>query len=104
MAGNTIGYLAGMTAIGQDRGWRLSRARPDGTSAGVDRAGRRPPRVHPSIDRAAAYSWRILVIAALVVAALWLLGQLRVALFPVVVAVFLTRVLYPASCWLRQHG
>ncbi len=67
-------------------------------------SGRGRPGVHPVIDRAAAYSWRILVIAALGVAVLWLIGQTRVAVFPVIVALFLTRALHPVAVRLRRHG
>ena len=49
----------------------------------------------PIIDRAAAYSWRLIVIGIVVVAALWLLRQARVVFFPVVVALFLARALSP---------
>ena len=61
-------------------------------------------RVHPAIDRAAAYSWRILVIVAVGVAVLWLIGQTRVAVFPVIVALFLTRALHPIAVRLRRRG
>src|SRR5690554_7608825 len=38
------------------------------------------PKVHPLIDRLAAYSWRLLVIAAVLAGLLWLLGYLWVVL------------------------
>jgi predicted PurR-regulated permease PerM len=62
-----------------------------------------PWRVHPTVDRAAAYSWRLLVIAAVVVGLLWLAGQLQVVLIPVVVAVFAGRVLWAPARWLRAR-
>jgi predicted PurR-regulated permease PerM len=75
---------------------------------GAMRAGYRPgvpePRVAPAIDRLAAYAWRLLVIAAAGVAVLWLLGRLRVVLFPVVIAVLLTRALVPIAHNLRRRG
>lgn len=50
----------------------------------------RPP-VHPVVDRWAAYSWRLSVIAVAALGCLWLLAQARVAVFPIVIALFLTR-------------
>jgi predicted PurR-regulated permease PerM len=60
--------------------------------------------VHPTFDRLAAYAWRTIVIAVVVIASLWLLRQLRVVFFPVVVALFLARALSPVSGRLRRHG
>ncbi len=62
----------------------------------------RPP-VHPVVDRWAAYSWRLSVIAVAALGCLWLLAQARVAVFPIVIALFLTRALAPVSHWLRRH-
>ena len=61
-------------------------------------------RVHPVVESAAAYAWRLLVIAALVVAGLWLTDQLRVVVIPVVVAFLLTRALAPVASRLRVRG
>lgn len=51
----------------------------------------------------AAVSWRLLVVAAI----LWLLGQvlgtLWVVVLPVVLALFVTTLLWPAAKWLRKH-
>jgi predicted PurR-regulated permease PerM len=44
------------------------------------------------------------VIAAAGVAVLWLVGQLRVVVFPVVLALMLTRILVGPAMWLRRHG
>jgi putative heme transporter len=59
------------------------------------------PRVHPRIERLAAYSWRLLVIAAASVGVLWLARQLAPVLIPATVALFLTRLLTPISDRLR---
>lgn len=63
----------------------------------------RPWRVHPLVDRAAAYSWRLIAIGVVVVALVWLIGRTSVALAPVVVALFATRALSPVAAWLRRH-
>ena len=61
------------------------------------------PRAPTSLDRAAAYSWRIIVVAIVALAGLWLLREARVVFFPVVIAVFLARALSPVSGWLQRH-
>lgn len=62
------------------------------------------PQVHPLVDRAAAYAWRMLVIAAAGVAILWLVGQLWVVLVPLVVAAMLARILSPVAERVRGWG
>jgi predicted PurR-regulated permease PerM len=62
------------------------------------------PRVDPRLDRAAAYSWRLLVVAAAVVAALWLTGRLLVVVLPIFVALLIARVLFPLAGWMRARG
>ena len=59
--------------------------------------------VHPSVARLAAYSWRLIVIGVVALAALWLVGRLRVAVAAILIAVLLTRALSPISSWLRRH-
>jgi predicted PurR-regulated permease PerM len=61
------------------------------------------PRVHPTVDRLAAYSWRLIVIGIVVVTVVWLLSRLRTVLVPVVLALFLTRGLAPIARALRRH-
>ena len=57
--------------------------------------------MHPAIDRMAAYSWRLLVIGAALAAVLWLAGQIWVAFVPLVLMLFLTRILAGPAAWLR---
>lgn len=66
-----------------------------------DRRTSGSPPVDRRVDRLAAYSWRLLVIAAAVIAALYLLKLLSPVVIPVVIAVFLTRLLSPISDRLR---
>ena len=62
------------------------------------------PRVHPAVSTAAAYAWRLLVIAAVVVGIIWLLGELKVVFVPILIAILLSRVLEPLASRLRQRG
>lgn len=61
-------------------------------------------RVHPTVDRLAAYSWRLLVVAAAGWAVLRLLDALRLVVFPVIVALFLTVALSVPARALRRRG
>ena len=60
-------------------------------------------RVHPAIDRLAAYSWRLLVIGVALAGALWLASHIWVAFVPLLVTVFLTRILAGPAAWLRKR-
>jgi predicted PurR-regulated permease PerM len=62
-----------------------------------------PRRVHPVVERLAAYSWRLIVIGIVLLASLWLVQRLSPVLIPVVIALFLTRLLAPVSNWLRAR-
>lgn len=67
-------------------------------------AGQTTNRVHPLIERTAAYAWRILIIAAAFAGVMWLLDKLWVVVLPLIIAAFLTRVLMAPNQWLRRHG
>jgi predicted PurR-regulated permease PerM len=60
-------------------------------------------KVNPVIDRLAAYSWRLLVILGAVGGALWVVGRIWVAFLPLVVALFLVRILAEPAAWLRRR-
>jgi predicted PurR-regulated permease PerM len=62
------------------------------------------PAVPPSLDRAAAISWRLLVVVVAVLAVLYLLVLLRVVVLPVIVASFAAALLTPLARWLRGRG
>ena len=63
-----------------------------------------PTRVHPTVERLAAYSWRLLAITAAAVAIVALLVRLRVVLFPIIIATFLAVALTPIANVLRRRG
>ena len=60
--------------------------------------------VDPFVRKAAAWSWRLLVILAAVTALLWLTWRLRVIVVPVALAVMLTALLLPAVDRLDLRG
>jgi putative heme transporter len=68
----------------------------------MDQPGGHSTTVHPAIDRLAAYSWRLLVIAAALAAALWVASYIWIAFVPLVVTLFLTRILAAPAAWLRR--
>ena len=61
------------------------------------------PRVSPNLDRAAAWSWRLLVSAAAVAAILALLWYLRVIVLPVAVALTIAPAVSPVASWFRRR-
>jgi putative heme transporter len=61
-------------------------------------------RVHPTVDRVAAYSWRFLVIGAAVYATLWLIGELLLVVIPLAIAFLIIRALVPVDGWFRKRG
>lgn len=61
-------------------------------------------RLQPMIDRWGRYSWRLIGIAIVGLAALWVLQKVSVVVVAIVIAVFFTRILSPVAGWLRRHG
>ncbi len=75
------------------------------TSVADDRTpGRARSRVHPRVEWAAAYAWRLLVIAVAVAGLLWLLGQLIVVVISLAAALLLIRALVGPARWLEARG
>jgi predicted PurR-regulated permease PerM len=62
------------------------------------------PSVHPAVERAAAYAWRLLVIGLAFAALFWLLGQLRLVVLALAAATLFARVLAPPTAWLTRRG
>ena len=68
------------------------------------------PVAPPSSDvpawlrKAAAVSWRLLVVAAALGVVLYLLAHLRVIVLPVIIALLVTTLLLPPARWLRRRG
>lgn len=52
---------------------------------------------------ATAYSWRFLVVAAAIGVAVWLVIQLKLLVIPLLIAILITALLWPAFAWLLRH-
>ncbi|EUA43921.1 hypothetical protein I553_8255 [Mycobacterium xenopi 4042] len=60
--------------------------------------------VHPLVRKAAAWSWRLLVLFAALVAVLWLIKRLELVFVPLALALILSALLLPGVDWLDRHG
>ena len=58
----------------------------------------------PGMRTAAAWSWRILVVAAVAALVIFLVIQLRLIVIPLMVALLLAALLVPFSNFLQRHG
>lgn len=64
----------------------------------------RQRKVPPWLDRAAAWSWRLLVIGAAVIALGFVVSRLRLVLLPLAVGFLLATALVPPMRWLVRRG
>ena len=62
------------------------------------------PAVPRGLRLAAAYAWRMIVIAAAVAIVVWVVIQLKVIVIPLLVAILVTALLWPTFTWLLRHG
>jgi len=60
--------------------------------------------VEPFVRKAAAWSWRLLVILAAILALLWLIQRLQVIVVPLALAVMVTALMVPVVDWLDRRG
>jgi putative heme transporter len=60
--------------------------------------------VEPLVRKAAAWSWRLLVILVAVVALLWVVKRLEIIVVPLLLALMLSALLVQAVDWLDQRG
>lgn len=63
-----------------------------------------PPRLPRWLDVCAAVSWRLLLIAAASLAAIWLLTRLYLAVLPILLGLLLATLLAPPARWLEARG
>jgi len=52
---------------------------------------------------ATAYAWRFLVLAAAIGVAVWLVIQLKLLVIPLLIAILITALLWPAFAWMLRH-
>ena len=52
---------------------------------------------------ATAYSWRLIVVAAAIGIAVWLVIQLKLLVIPLLVGILVTALLWPAFAWMLRH-
>lgn len=60
--------------------------------------------VHPTVRKAAAWAWRLLVLFAAVLVVLLIIRRLEVIVVPVALALMLSALLLPGVDWLDRHG
>lgn len=60
--------------------------------------------VEPLVRKAAAWSWRLLVILTAAVALLWVVKKLEVIVVPVLLALMISALLVPAVDWIDKRG
>jgi putative heme transporter len=60
--------------------------------------------VEPLVRKAAAWSWRLLVILTAAVALLWVVKKLEIIVVPVLLALMISALLVPAVDWLNRRG
>jgi len=61
------------------------------------------PTVPPALRTGAAWSWRLLVVLALIGVFIWLVITFRVIVIPFMVAILLASILVPFSSWLQRR-
>lgn len=80
-------------------------ADPGGSFAGVEASQTQAGTKVPAwLDRAAGWSWRILVVAGVAAVAIFVLWHLRVVWAPFFIALLFATVLLPLTDWLDRHG
>ncbi|QAY60932.1 AI-2E family transporter [Microbacterium protaetiae] len=60
--------------------------------------------VPTSLRIAAAYAWRLLLVAAALALAIWLIIELKLLVIPLLVAILVTALLWPAFSFMLRHG
>ena len=63
-----------------------------------------PDSVEPIVRKTAAWSWRLLVIFAALMALLWVISRLEIIVVPVLLALMLSALLVQAVDWLDRRG
>ncbi|WP_203137966.1 AI-2E family transporter [Microbacterium sp. JZ31] len=86
--------------------WDVFRSRPAETHAPQSAAPAREgaeSTVPAGLRIATAYAWRFLVVAAAVGVLVWLVIQFKLLVIPLLVAILITALVWPALSWLLRH-
>jgi len=81
------------------RGSFLDALRDRGRVVSTDVSGSVPR----GLKLATAYSWRFLVVAAAIGVAIWIVIQLKLLVIPLLIAILVTALLWPAFSWMLRH-
>ncbi|RWR16016.1 AI-2E family transporter [Microbacterium enclense] len=61
------------------------------------------PAVPPALRQVTAYAWRLLIVAAAIGVIVWLVIQLKLLVIPLLVAILVTALVWPAFSFLLRH-
>jgi predicted PurR-regulated permease PerM len=61
------------------------------------------PGIPRGLRLATAYAWRLLVIAGAIAVAIWIVIQLKLLVVPLLIAILVTALLWPAFTWMLRH-
>jgi predicted PurR-regulated permease PerM len=61
------------------------------------------PTIPHGLRVATAYAWRLLVVAAAIGVGIWLIVQLNLLVIPLLIAILITALLWPAFTWMLRH-
>ncbi|GAA1677815.1 AI-2E family transporter [Microbacterium lacus] len=87
------------TPEGRPKGSFLDALRDRGRVVSTDVSGAVPR----GLKLATAYSWRLLVVAAAIGVGIWIVIQLKLLVIPLLVAILITALLWPAFSWMLRH-
>ncbi len=82
----------------------MSAASPVDSRSDLGSEGTADASVHPMVQKCAAWSWRLIVILAALIALLWVVKRLEVIVVPVLLATILTAMLLPVVDYLDRRG
>lgn len=84
---------------------KRSDSAPDGLDEETQKRARGviAPYVSPGVRLGAAWSWRLIAIAAGIGVAFWLLSQVTIVVMPVLIALLLAALLSPFAAFLQRH-
>lgn len=83
--------------------WDVFRPRP-AAPAEPAAGGSAESEVPPGLRIATAYAWRFLLLAAAAGVLVWLVIQFKLLVIPLLVAILITALVWPAMSWLLRHG